>query len=135
MLVVLLCCKMPALLVCPAGAAFYCWSTALPHRGLDVWTFWSRIQEHGAAFSPRSSSGGGSADSGTPVTPGVWPLLFLKGSLATLLAIGKDKEQVAQLRSVISGCRIRLLDICQAVLPGHQHTHDWHVCKCCMLDR
>ncbi|KAF6263038.1 hypothetical protein COO60DRAFT_1672706 [Scenedesmus sp. NREL 46B-D3] len=78
------------------GCAFYCWTTALPHS-LDVWTFWSRLQDHGAAFVPAAApSAGGATDCSSPA--GVFPLLFLKGSVSTLIAIGKDREQVAQLR-------------------------------------
>jgi hypothetical protein len=89
------CCPPGALLLLLPGSAFYCWTTALPHN-LDVWTFWSRIQDHSAAFAPAAAA---AADSSSPA--GVFPLLFLKGSVATLIAVGRDREHVAHLRCVI----------------------------------
>jgi hypothetical protein len=65
---------------------------------LDVWTFWSRIQDHSAAFVPATSSSAAEDSSSSPA--GVFPLLFLKGNTATLIAIGRDREHVAHLRYI-----------------------------------
>lgn len=84
----------------PSGAAFQCWTTSGVKMG--VWTFWSRLLEHGCAFTPAASAARSSSSSaGSSEAPcGVWPLLFLRGGNVTLLAIGRDREQVVQLRWV-----------------------------------
>lgn len=36
---------------------YFCWQH-VPPRGLDVWQFWARLMQAGAAFQPGTSSSG-----------------------------------------------------------------------------
>ncbi|CAG9463223.1 unnamed protein product [Pedinophyceae sp. YPF-701] len=67
--------------------AFVGWQHRVP-EALDVWTFWSRLVEKGAAFVPGQSASG------------VFPLVFYRGSLSIFLAIGEDMAEVQRLREL-----------------------------------
>lgn len=66
-------------------ATYACWSFH-PPEDVDIWTFWSRLTERNAEFTPGVS------------TRGVFPLLFLKNDkalgLGSFIAIGEDDAEV-----------------------------------------
>jgi len=68
------------------GQTFCCWNLR-PTPGMDVWTLWTRFCDRDIAFMPSKGS-----------SSGVFPILFLKNSATTLIAIGKDDEEVSKLR-------------------------------------
>ena len=65
--------------------AFASWSFC-PPPSLDIWTLWTRLCDQDIGFSPGVN------------TTGVFPLLFLKGTTATLVALGQDDAEVSDLR-------------------------------------
>lgn len=73
------------------SASFACWNFH-PPDGVDVWTFWSRLTERNAEFTPGVSA------------RGVFPLLFLKNDNAlgtgSFIAIGSDAADVELLKGL-----------------------------------
>lgn len=69
-----------------SNMCFASWSFA-PNTTLDIWTLWTRFADQGINFIPGSCS------------KGVFPLLFIKGTTATLIALGETEAEVSALRT------------------------------------
>lgn len=67
-------------------ATYYCW-LQVPPQSLDVWSFWARLEQLGAAFKPGSSSAG------------VYPLTYVPGSMGSFIAIAPDEPDLQGLRA------------------------------------
>jgi hypothetical protein len=61
------------------------WSIC-PNASLDIWTLWTRLCDQNIGFTPGTSAGG------------VFPLLFLKGTTGTLIALANNDAEVSELR-------------------------------------
>ncbi|EKX41719.1 hypothetical protein GUITHDRAFT_74499 [Guillardia theta CCMP2712] len=81
-----------------AKDARFCSWNFYPHPGMDVWTLWTRLCDRNIAFMPGKSK------------RGVFPLLFLKNTTATLISIGVDDADVSLLRSQAEHV-MRLVDL------------------------
>mmetsp|Transcript_8522 Transcript_8522/g.21293 ORF Transcript_8522/g.21293 Transcript_8522/m.21293 type:complete len:497 (+) Transcript_8522:214-1704(+) len=68
------------------GASFYCWKGRTPEN-LTVHEFWKLLEEEGLAFHPNKS------------TEGVWPLLYLRGRSFMFVALSKEYEDCASMRT------------------------------------
>lgn len=114
----------------PAGSHFFCWH-ANPHKSVQIWDLWSRLIESGAAFLPGSSTAAGEWRDGASEPPmckaaaltpcpsphappflrrsaaGCFPLCFIKGQSAYMLAVGADREAVLKLRALADLVRAR----------------------------
>jgi hypothetical protein len=61
------------------------WSIC-PNASLDIWTLWTRLCDQNIGFTPGTSA------------KGVFPLLFLKGTTGTLIALANNDAEVSELR-------------------------------------
>lgn len=71
------------------GMSFSCWNLR-PSKSQDVWSVWTRLCDRNIAFLPTASS----------LKKGIFPMLFLKNTSSTLIAIGETDEEVAELRKI-----------------------------------
>ena len=68
-----------------------------PNQALDIWTLWTRLCDQDIGFTPGTS------------VKGVFPLLFLKGMTATLIALGDTEVEVTEMR-VKADLLVRLVE-------------------------
>ena len=71
------------------GKRFSCWNLR-PTQGQDVWSVWTKLCDRDIAFLPLNGK----------MKKGVFPVLFLRNTSATLIAVGDTNEEVADLRKV-----------------------------------